>query len=168
MKKTSLIIGLFFGLMACNQPQGNHPDFEANVAIAKKFIQLHQVEDYKTQESLLHDDLIWQPPVYGAPEYGKAAHIEAMKMYQDMFDNITYEAQNWLPGVNAETGALDGSVRTYGTWKGTHTETGKTFSLTAYHTMDFKEGKIIAGGDFFDFGGFMASFITQEESKDSE
>ena len=31
-----------------------------------------------------------------------------MKMYQDMFDNITYEAQNWLPGVNAETGALDG------------------------------------------------------------
>ena len=61
MKKTSLIIGLFFGLMACNQPQGNHPDFEANVAIAKKFIQLHQVEDYKAQESLLHDDLLWQP-----------------------------------------------------------------------------------------------------------
>ena len=62
MKKTSLIIGLFFGLMACNQPQGNHPDFEANVAIAKKFIQLHQVEDYKAQESLLHDDLILATP----------------------------------------------------------------------------------------------------------
>ena len=46
--------------------------------------------------------------MYGAPQYGKAEHVEAMKMYQTMFDNITYEAQNWLPGVNAETGMLDG------------------------------------------------------------
>lgn len=168
MKKTILFIGLFIGLMSCNQPTGNHPDFEANLEIAKKFIQLHEVEDYKTQESLLHDDLLWQPPVYGAPQYGKAEHVEAMKMYQTMFDNITYEAQNWLPGVNAETGMLDGSVRTYGTWKGTHTESGKSFSLTSYHTMDFKEGKIVAGGDYFDFGGFMVSFIPEEEGTASE
>ena len=59
--KNILFIGLFIGLMSCNQPTGNHPDFEANVEIAKKFIQLHEVEDYKTQESLLHDDLLWQP-----------------------------------------------------------------------------------------------------------
>ena len=62
MKKTILFIGLVIGLMSCNQSTGNHPDFEANVEIAKKFIQLHELEDYKTQESLLHDDLLWQPP----------------------------------------------------------------------------------------------------------
>ena len=168
MKKTFLCLSILFGLISCEQPNGNHPDFEKNVEIAKKFIKLHEVEDYKTQESLLHDDLLWQPPVYGAPQYGKKEHVEAMIMYQTMFDDITYEAQNWLPGVNAETGKLDGSVRTYGTWTGTHTETGKSFSLTSYHTMDFKEGKIVAGGDYFDFGGFMASFIPQQEPSDSE
>jgi ketosteroid isomerase-like protein len=51
----------------------------------------------------------------------------------------------------------DGAVRTYGTWTGVHTETGKEFSLSSYHAMSFKDGKIIGGGDFFDFGGFMAS-----------
>ena len=52
----------------------------------------------------------------------------------------------------------DGAVRTYGTWTGIHTETGKEFSLSSYHAMSFKDGKIIGGGDYFDFGGFMASF----------
>ena len=55
-------------------------------------------------------------------------------------------------------GELDGSVRTYGTWTGTHVETGKPFSLHSYHTFDFIDGKIAAGGDYFDFGGFFASF----------
>ena len=164
MKKSLLSIVFLFGIMACNQPQGNHPEFEANLEIAKKMIRLHEVEDYNAQARLLHEDLLWQPPVYGAPQYGKAEHVEAMKTYQSLFDNMTYEAENWLPGVNAETGMLDGSVRTYGTWKGIHTATGKSFTLTAYHTMDFKEGKIVAGGDYFDFGGFMASFETPEET----
>ena len=99
----------------------------------------------------------------GLKQYGKTEHIEAMKMYQSMFDDILYTADNWLPGVNAETGELDGSVRTYGTWTGVHAETGQAFSLTAYHTMDFTDGKISAGGDYFDVGGFFASF---EEAKE--
>ena len=44
--------------------------------------------------------------------------LKLKKMYQNMFDNITYEAQNWLPGVNVDTGMLDGSVRTYENLKG--------------------------------------------------
>ncbi len=52
----------------------------------------------------------------------------------------------------------DGSVRTYGTWTGVHTESGKEWALKSYHPMAFKDGKIIGGGDYFDFGGFMASF----------
>lgn len=83
-------------------------------------------------------------------------------MYQTLFDNIQYTPDNWLPGVLAETGKLDGSVRTYGTWTGTHVETGKSFSLHSYHTFDFVDGKIAAGGDYFDFGGFFASFEDAE------
>ena len=106
----------------------------------------------------MHEELDWSPPVYGSENYGKAEHIEAMKMYQQMFDNITYEADYWLPGVDPETGMNDGSVRTYGTWTGVHTESGKEFALKAYHPMAFKDGQIVGGGDYFDFGGFMASF----------
>ena len=79
-------------------------------------------------------------------------------MYQNMFDNIKFKADYWLPGVDPETGIRDGGVRTYGTWTGMHVETGKEFNLNSYHAMSFKDGKIIGGGDFFDFGGFMSSF----------
>ena len=68
-----------------------------------------------------------------------------MKMYQSMFDNIKFEADYWLPGVDPETGMRDGAVRTYGTWTGVHTETGKEFNLSSYHAMSFKDGKIIGG-----------------------
>ena len=50
------------------------------------------------------------------------------------------------------------SIMEVGTWNGVHTETGKDFVLKAYHPMAFKDGQIIGGGDYFDFGGFMASF----------
>ena len=145
-------------LASCNAPVNTNPDFEANVEIAKSFMIAHGADDIATQTDLLHDDLLWQPPMYGSEQYGKAEHIKALKMYQAMFDDILYTADNWLPGVNAETGELDGSVRSYGKWTGVHAETGQPFSLTAYHTMDFTDGKISTGGDYFDVGGFFASF----------
>jgi len=60
--------------------------------------------------------------------------------------------------VDPETGKNDGSVRTYGTWTGIHTDSGKEFSLRSYHAMAFKDGKIVSGGDYFDFTGFVNSF----------
>ena len=108
-------------------------------------------------------DLLWQPAAYGAKQYGKSEHIEALSMYQTLFDNILYTPDNWLPGVLAETRELDGSVRTYGTWTGTPTETGKPFSLHPYHNLDFVDGKISARGDYFDLGGFFTSFQEKEE-----
>ena len=156
MKKT-LIILISFVLISCSSSE-NHADYEKNLEIAKKFISLHSSENWEAQAELIHDDLSWSQPVYGSENYGKEGHIEAMKMYQSMFDNIKFEADYWLPGVDPETGMRDGAVRTYGTWTGVHTETGKEFSLSSYHAMSFKDGKIIGGGDFFDFGGFMASF----------
>ena len=164
MKKLlTVLIGLLF--TSCSFTGGNvpeapeqHPDFEKNKKIAQNFIDLHFVEDWEAQAELLHEDLDWSPPMYGSENYGKAEHVEAMKMYQQMFDNIKFQADYWLPGVDPETGMIDGSVRTYGTWTGVHTESGKEWALKSYHPMAFKDGKIIGGGDYFDFGGFMASF----------
>tara|TARA_B110000881_G_scaffold152764_1_gene135673 strand:+ start:3158 stop:3655 length:498 start_codon:yes stop_codon:yes gene_type:complete len=157
------ILALLFIVASCNAPLDNNPEFEANVETAKSFMIAHGTDDIAAQTEMLHDDLLWQPPMYGADQYGKAEHIAALKVYQEMLDDILYTADNWLPGVNAETGELDGSVRTYGTWTGVNAETGQAFSLTSYHTMDFTDGKISAGGDYFDVGGFFASFESAAE-----
>jgi hypothetical protein len=153
---------MFVLITSCISTKTNHADFDTNVEVAKTFMKLHEAENYTAQADLLHDELLWQPPMYGSEQYGKVEHVEAMKMYQEAFDNITYTADNWLPGVNADTGIIDGSVRTYGTWTGLHVATDKPFSLTSYHTMDFKDGKIIGGGDYFDFGGFFSSLQVEE------
>ena len=156
MKKLfTLLLGIL--IVSCSS-DGMHPDYEENLATAKKFIELHNSESLDAQVELLHDELDWSPPMYGSKNYGKDQHIEAMKGYHAMLDNIQYEADYWLPGVDPETGKNDGSVRTYGTWTGIHTESGKEFSLRSYHAMAFKDGKIVGGGDYFDFTGFMNSF----------
>ena len=165
MKKLLIVlIGLVFA--SCVNVQTDveesvnqqHPDFEKNKEIAQNFIDLHFVEDWEAQAELVHEDLDWSPPMYGSENYGKAEHVEAMKMYQQMFDNIKFEADYWLPGVDQETRIIKKKKKTYGTWTGVHTESGKEWALKSYHPMAFKDGKIIGGGDYFDFGGFMASF----------
>ena len=156
MKKLfTLLLGIL--IVSCSS-DGMHPDYEKNLATAKKFIELHNSESLDAQVELLHDDLDWSPPMYDSKNYGKDEHIDAMKGYHDMLDNIEYEADYWLPGVDPETGKNDGSVRTYGTWTGIHTDSGKEFSLRSYHAMAFKDGKIVGGGDYFDFTGFINSF----------
>ena len=160
--RLSLVAILFFAA-SCNTQVDNNPNYASNLEVAKSFMTAHGTEDIDAQTEMLHEDLLWQPPAYGAKQYGKSEHIEALSMYQTLFDNILYTPDNWLPGVLAETRELDGSVRTYGTWTGTPTETGKPFSLHSYHTLDFVDGKISAGGDYFDLGGFFTSFQDKEE-----
>ena len=161
--KLTLISTLLI-VASCNAPVNSNPDFETNVELAKSFMIAHGADDIATQTDLLHDDLLWQPPMYGSEQYGKTEHIEAMKMYQSMFDDILYTADNWLPGVNAETGELDGSVRTYGHWSGTHSISGKSFKGLWYHYLTFDaNGKIIEGGDFGDATGLVMSVMPTEE-----
>lgn len=157
------LVAILFLVASCNTQVDNNPNYASNLEVAKSFMTAHGTEDVDAQTEMLHEDLLWQPAAYEAKQYGKSEHIEALSMYQILFDNILYTADNWLPGVLAETGELDGSVRTYGTWTGTHTETGKPFSLHSYHTLDFVDGKISAGGDYFDLGGFFTSFQDKEE-----
>lgn len=160
MKK--IILLYVFGLMlSCSGVQ--HPDFEANVESAKKLLELQGTEaDLQAQLDLVHEDLQWQPAFHGSQQIGKQEFGEYLKGWHDVMEDVTYNAVNFLPGVSAETGLPDGSVRSYGVWSGVHTESGKSWELVSYHTWDFKDGLIISGGDYFDAGGLLMSLQSEE------
>ena len=84
-------------------------------------------------------------------------YASIVKGYQDNFEDVKYNAQAWLPGVDTLSLKPDGSVRTYGTWTGKNSTTGKEINLTGdIGIFNFDdEGKIITQRDFFDYGGMM-------------
>ena len=51
----------------------------------------------------------------------------------------------------------DGSVRAYINWKGTARATGVAIDLRAYHYWNFKDGKVVAEGNYYDAGGLIAA-----------
>ena len=149
MKKLLLLFSAAIIFVSCN----SNPDYEKNLATAVSFFELHGVEDLDAQLELVSKEIESESSRYGSEMVGYDQFVEMLKGYHDAFDNIKYTAQNWLPGTNEE-GQLDGSVRTYGTWTGTNVITGKELDLKGYWYMNFDDqGKIVAQGDFFDFGG---------------
>tara|TARA_B100001057_G_scaffold489535_1_gene575996 strand:+ start:637 stop:1125 length:489 start_codon:yes stop_codon:yes gene_type:complete len=153
MKKTYII--LVFLLASCSAPQQN-PDFEKNVELAKNYFSTFVTEDFDATAALLSDDVEWQGCFYGTKLMNKDQAMEYSKGWHDAMENISYTAENYLPGVDPETGLLNGSVRTYGTWTGTNTASGKDFEISMYHYFTFNEdGKIINAGDYGDATGLI-------------
>jgi len=160
MKKL-LAIALFSIFVSCTP--GMHPEYEQNTETVKAFLKLQGEEtDVNAQMALIHEDLEWQPAFHGSVPIGKEDFKAYLLNWQDVMEETVYTPRNYLPGVLADTGLQDGSVRSYGKWTGVHSATGKKWELTAYHTWDFKDGKIIAGGDYFDAGGLIASLQVEE------
>ena len=149
MKKILLLFSTVLLICSCN----TNPNYEKNLETAKLLFELHGEENIDAQLELVSKDIEVNTSMYGSEPFGYDQYVAMLKGYQDGFDNIKYTAENWLPGTN-EDGQLDGSVRTYGTWTGTNVLTGKELNLKGYWYMNFDtDGKIIAQGDFFDFGG---------------
>ena len=153
MKK--IFIMLVFLLASCSAPQQN-PDFEKNVELAKNYFATFVTEDFDATAALLSDDVEWQGCFYGTDLMNKEQAMEYSKGWHDAMENITYTAQNYLPGVDPDSGLLNGSVRTYGTWTGTNSASGKDFEISMYHYFTFNEdGKIINAGDYGDATGLI-------------
>ena len=153
MKK--IFIMLVFLLASCSSPQQN-PDFEKNVELAKNYFATFVTEDFDATAALISDDVEWQGCFYGTTLMNKEQAMEYSKGWHDAMENITYTAENYLPGVDPETGLLNGSVRTYGTWTGTNTASGKAFEISMYHYFTFNDdGKIINAGDYGDATGLI-------------
>ena len=156
-----LAIALFSIFVSCTP--GMHPEYEQNTETVKAFLKLQGEEtDVNAQMALIHEDLEWQPAFHGSVPIGKEDFKAYLLNWQDVMEETVYTPRNYLPGVLADTGLQDGSVRSYGKWTGVHSATGKKWELIAYHTWDFKDGKIIAGGDYFDAGGLIASLQVEE------
>ena len=153
--KNFIVVLLTVFLASC-AVDSQHPDFEKHVELGKNFFKLHGEEKFDEMKDLLSDDLSWTSPAYGEGLIDKETQLGYIKMYQDNYENVTFTANYWLPGVDTLSLKNDGSVRVYGTWSGVHSSTGNEFSLGSYHTMAFDaDGKISGGGDWFDLTGFI-------------
>ena len=156
MKKT-LVFALVSLIATSCSNNAYQAEFEKNTELAKAYFKLHQEENAEAMFEYLHPDMEWHMPGYGMSMAGIEQVKAAILGYQAEFDNMQFEADYWLPGVDTETGVPDGSTRVYGTWTSINTKTGKEAVLSAYHAFEFKEGKIFKGGDWFDLGGMMSA-----------
>ena len=123
--KNNLFILMISCLIASCSTSNTHPDYQANLATAKKLFALHAEENYDEQVKLVSKDIVSQPAIYGVDKINYEGYCQMIKGYHAAFDDIKYTADYWLPGTDT-LGNIDGSVRTYGTWTGIHTATQKT------------------------------------------
>ena len=152
MKKIVILFIISLVAFSCNN---QHPDYYKNLETAKKLFQLHEVEDYEGQDALISSELVSEASLYGSEKMNKAQFMENVKGYHMAFDNLKYTAEVWLPGTDT-LGSFDGSVRTYGVWTGTQTQTKKELNLKGYWYFNFdNDGKVLGQGDYFDFGGML-------------
>ena len=97
------------------------------------------------------EDLIWSPASTN-DTLSKAAFREGMAGWMSEFEAFRFENRQYYPGVG-EDFIPDGSVRTYGTFYGTH-KSGKQTTTKYYSVTQFnEEGKITADLEYFDLGG---------------
>ncbi|MDG2396566.1 MAG: nuclear transport factor 2 family protein [Flavobacteriaceae bacterium] len=145
----------------------NNPNYDNNLATAKKFFELFASEDIEAQKPLMCPGITHYPPFYGSEPNKFDAALAANKAWMDNFDDITYDARAWLPGTDS-LGKPNGSVRTYGSWTAKANSTGNVITVRAYHYFDFNDaGQIHESGDFFDASGVMnaASAVTAIEEE---
>ena len=148
-----LIVSSIFLFYGCN----TNPNYEKNLATAKKLFELHGEEDLEGQLALISDKIQSNSSMYGSETADYDQYVSMLKGYHAAFDDIKYTADIWLPGTDT-LGNLDGSVRTYGSWSGVNVATGKVLDLHGYWYMNFDDdGKVIGQGDYFDFGGMINS-----------
>ena len=95
--------------------------------------------------------LIWSP-ANTTDSLSKDALREGMNGWMTEFEVFSFNERQYYPGVD-DNFVPDGSVRTYGTWEGTHKSGAKTvnkyYSVTQYN----EEGKIVAALEWFDVSG---------------
>ena len=149
-----LLFSLVVVLTACSQPN-DLTLYNANLEIAKTAMSCYETPDFETLKSLIHADVEHQSPMYGQGKVNYEGVLGQAKFYMEGFKNVSFEDPIWLPGVDSETLATDGSVRVYGTWKGVIVETGKSFSVNSYHYFNLQDGLIIQSGDYFDATGMV-------------
>lgn len=132
-----------------HNPQAADALFVRNAETARALIQDFDNEDIPAIRAHFSDSARWRPTVFGQTEPAfledKVTGWEAAFARYD-FDLATEDVR-LLPGVNAQTGAPDGSVRVYFDWDivrpATDSTARKSVRITYYESWDFDaDGKI--------------------------
>ena len=163
MKHILLIFTTALFLVSCTQ--NSNTTFDANVELAKTWFSSFEAEDMESIAAMFADEVEYQGAFYGMELMSTKEEVLAyMGGWHAAMDSITYTPENFLPGVDPETNLPNGSVRTYGTWRGTSVASGKSFVAKFYHYMTFDDnGLIINGGDYGDAMGIMMAVAPDTE-----
>lgn len=172
MKTTITILFLTVLLVPCQaQPavDAGSEAFAKNSATVMKYVQAFQAE------SMDYDAFFAENAIIRGTSFGQAdSNSVADKMNRDKEMWAKYDFKlvnkelNLLPGVNAETKKMDGSVRYYALWEVTRTATdaapAKSGIIKGYTSYDFnKEGKIMYMQFYGDAGGLMKHLNSAEK-----
>ena len=138
--------------VACTPPAGDVSAdalFEKNCETAMALIRDFDNEDIPAIRAHFADSARWRPTTFGKTEPASledkvSGWTQAFSRYD--FDLLTQDVA-LLPGVNAESGDPDGSVRVYFDWElvrpATDSTERKAVSITYYESWDFDaDGKI--------------------------
>lgn len=137
--------------------------YEKNLATIKSGITAFENEKIEDWAATIADNAVWNSPAYGAKPAGKAEWKKGHEAYMADWDSLKLVNPIFLPGIDTATHELDGSVRYYGLWNGVH-KSGVRTSVSFYGTYDFdKNGKVVAGSDFFDLGGLMNAVVNKQK-----
>ena len=169
MKNLIYIITFIALFLSCDQPAPANLDydkgiamFEKNKATANESFNLFIAKDLDGMMDMHSEGLIWSP-ASTTDSLSKDEFRAGMKEWMAEFD-FKFVDRQFYPGVD-EDFVPNGSVRTYGTWLGTH-KSGKETVTKYYSVLEFnEEGKITADLEYFDVGGV---FDQLDETKTEE
>tara|TARA_B100001175_G_scaffold281604_1_gene260101 strand:- start:14151 stop:14942 length:792 start_codon:yes stop_codon:yes gene_type:complete len=153
MKKGILLL-LSIVVASC---QTSHKDYEANKALAEKWVETFETENMDLWDQVVSKDVMDVSPIYGMGRVGYQSSRQIAEFYVNNYTDVKFNDPVWLPGIDTLSLKPDGSVRAYGTWTGKSKSTGRTFSMLSYHNFDFEGGKIISTGEYFDATGMVNS-----------
>jgi hypothetical protein len=169
------ISAVFFGCQKSAVDEGPDPATEAfnrNSETVKKDVQnwKNETPDY----SIFADDIYFYPTHFNteADSTSLADSMEEDKKTLAMLDFELLGELVLLPGVNAGTKEVDGSVRYYGQWKVTKSATDSTEErsgiVDTYASYDFNdEGKVTNAVMYADFSGLMRYLFEAKDESDS-
>ena len=89
MKNLIFVISIMF-IYGCN----TNPNYERNLATAKKLFELHGKEDIDGQLALISDKIQSNSSLYGSETAGYDQYVNMLKGYHAAFDNVRDELKN--------------------------------------------------------------------------
>lgn len=148
-------------LSATCTAQSASETFKKNSATVMEYVNAYLAEsvDY---DKIFAEDCVFAGTAFGARDSNSVA--DKMKRDKEIWAKydikLLPEELNMLPGVNAETKKMDGSVRYYAAWEvtkpGMDGAESKSGVIRTYTSYDFnKEGKVIYMQSYGDYGGLM-------------